>query len=140
MAKKETASTGIDISQIDFPKIMNLRTAAIFLEISESRVRTLAKDEELSSFKNEAGHWQFDKGDLTTFKENMGTRKGGYRRGDRKYWRVQIKHTDMEAVVADLAKYGIEVENMYQYERDAAAEKGGKAKKVKEEKKEGIFS
>lgn len=131
----------VDISQIDFPDEMSLRAAAIYLEISEMRVRTLAKDEDLKSFKNEAGHWRFAKEDLAEFKATMGSRRGGYRRGDRKYWRVQVKHEDIESVKEALEPFGIELESQYQYEKKDEAEKeDAKEAKSKEEKKGGIFS
>jgi len=124
----------IDVSAIDFPDVLDLRNAAIFLEISEIRVRTLAKEGVLPCYKNEAGHWRFELDDLEEFKANMGTRKGGYRRGDRKYWRIQIKHDDLEEVTELLMeKFGIEVKPMYQYERsDEDAEE-------EEETKGGLF-
>lgn len=136
MAEKEAQVVEVDISQLDFPDEMSLRSAAIFLEISEMRVRTLAKEEGVPSYKNEAGHWRFSKEDLTEFKATMGTRRGGYRRGDRKYWKIQVKHDDLEEVTAYLQdKFGIEVESAYQYEK-----KGEEKEEVKEEKSGGIFS
>ena len=134
MAKDQVVE--VDISQIDFPDEMSLRAAAIFLEISEMRVRTLAKDEDLKSFKNEAGHWRFAKEDLEEFKSTMGSRRGGYRRGDRKYWRVQVKHDDIEAVKEALEPFGIELESQYQYEKKDEAAKEEEA----EEKSKGLFS
>jgi excisionase family DNA binding protein len=117
----EEQIVSIDVSTIDFPDTLDLRNAAIYLEISEMRVRTLAKEGNIPCYKNEAGHWRFDLSDLEEFKANMGTRKGGYRRGDRKYWRIQIKHDDLEEVTELLAdKFEIEVEPMYQYEKPEA--------------------
>ncbi len=135
----EEQNVGIDISQIDFPDIMDLRAAAVYLEVNEMRVRTLARDEELpGAHKTEAGHWRFVKSDLEEFKTTMGTRKGGYRRGDRKYWKIQVKHDDLEAVTEALAKFDIEVEPQYQYEKEEAEE--GAEEKVEEDKKGGLFS
>jgi hypothetical protein len=127
---------GIDVSALDFPEVMDLRTAAIYLEVNEMRVRTLARDEELPSFKNEAGHWRFNLEDLQEFKAEMGTKKGGYRRGDRKYWRIQVKHEDLEAVTEALSAFEIEVEPMYQYEKKDAE---GEAEVEEEDEKKGIF-
>ena len=129
--------TGIDVSQIKFPAVMDLRTAAIYLEIGEMRIRTLARDEDLASFKNDAGHWRFNLEDLKSFKETMGTRKSGMRRGDRKFWRIQVKHDDLEAVKAALAKFSVEVQDQYQYEKKDKSAKAPKA--AKEEKKSGVF-
>lgn len=141
----EDQIVGIDVSSIKFPKVMDLRTAAIYLEIGEMRVRTLARDEELPSHKNDAGHWRFNLEDLKAFKADMGTKRGGYRRGDRKFWRIQVKHEDLDAVIEVLKPFGIEVTPQYQYEKKEEGEEG-KGKEVpdkapvgKGKDKKGVF-
>lgn len=109
----------LDISKLDFPDTMDLRTAAIFLELSGTRVRTLARDGDLPAGKDEAGHWQFDKAELEAYKAQPKTRKGG-RRGDGKLWQIRVKYADLEQVKQALAPFGIELEPRYNYERQKA--------------------
>lgn len=114
----------LNVEALDFPDVMDLRTAALYLDLSEQRTRTLAKEGDIEAWKTEsAGHWRFNKEDLDTYKAMPRTRKSGGFRGDRKYWRMQVEHTDLEEVTEFLAEtFDIEVEPMYAYERETEAE------------------
>jgi hypothetical protein len=119
----------LDISKLDFPDTMDLRTAAIFLQLSGTRVRTLARDGELPASKNEAGHWQFSKAELEEYKAQPKPARG--RRGDGKLWQIRIKYKDLEQVKKVLMEqFGIEVEPRYNYER----QKEYRAKRKAQEK------
>jgi hypothetical protein len=109
----------IDLSQIKFPDVMDLRTAALYLGVSEMRIRTLARDEAsgLKSTKDGAGKWQFTKKDLEAFKASPKTRKGGGGpRGEGKAWVINVNHADLEKVKAALKQFGIELQQRYNYE------------------------
>ena len=122
----------LDISKLDFPDVMDLRTAAIFLQLSGTRVRSLARDEEIPASKNEAGHWQFNKAELEEYKKQPKVRKAG-RRGDGKLWQIRIKYKDLEEVKQVLMeRWGIEVEPRYNYEK----QKEYRAKRQAKEKAE----
>ena len=110
-------ATELDISKLDFPDEMDLRTAAIYLQLSGMRVRTLAREGDIPAEKNDAGHWMFDKADLDEYKAKPKVRRRG-RRGDGKLWQIRIKYVDLEQVKQMLMdNFDIEVEPRYSYER-----------------------
>lgn len=117
---------GIDTSQIKFPDEMDLRTASIFLGISEMRVRTLARQKALPASKDENGKWVFKKSDLQTFKDTPRARGGGGPRGEGKAWIINVKHADLEKVKAALAQFSIALQPRYNY----AAQKAYRAKRA----------
>jgi len=109
----------LDLSQIKFPDVMDLRTAALYLGVSEMRVRTLARDDKsgLKATKDEDGKWAFRKADLDAYKSAPRTRKGGGGpRGDGKAWIINVKHADLEKVKNALKPMGIELSPRYNYE------------------------
>jgi len=135
-------SNTIDLSKVQFPDQMDLRTASIYLGLSEMRVRALARSEELPGAKDDAGAWVFAKADLDTFKAAPRTRKSGNKggtRGEGKAWIIKVKHQNLEAVKAALAEFGIELLPRYDYakqtayrlKRDAAKAAAIMAKKAK---------
>ena len=110
----------IDLSKVVFPDVMDLRTASIYLGLSEMRVRTLARDEALKATKDGDGVWQFAKGDLDTFKVTPRTRKASTKpRGEGKSFIIQIKYQDLEGVKEALADFGIELQPRYNYAKQA---------------------
>lgn len=120
-------SNQIDLSKVQFPDQMDLRTAAIYLGLSEMRVRTLAREESLKAHKDDAGTWVFKRADLDAFKTAPRVRKAGGPRGEGKLWIIRVKHTDFEAVKTFLASKGIELQPRYDYAKQAEY----KAKKAK---------
>jgi hypothetical protein len=112
----------IDLSKVQFPDQMDLRTASIFLGLSEMRVRALARSEELPGSKDASGAWLFTKAELTTFKNTPRTRKGGGGgpRGDGKSWIIKVKFQDLEKVKEALAPFKIELKPRYDYAKQAA--------------------
>lgn len=110
----------IDLSNVVFPDVMDLRTAAIYLGLSEMRVRTLAREETLPGGKDESGTWQFTKNELDIFKETPRVRKGGGRKqGEGKAWIIKVKYADLEGVKEALANFGIELQPRYNYAKQA---------------------
>lgn len=113
----------IDLSKVQFPDNMDLRTASIFLGLSEMRVRALARDGSLVGSKDEGGAWVFAKKDLETFKATPRVRKGGGKtgpRGDGKSWVIKVKFQDIEKVKEALGEFGIELTPRYDYAKQAA--------------------
>lgn len=104
----------IDLSKVQFPDVMDLRTAAIFLNISEMRVRTLARTGELKSSKDD-GKWAFKKADLEAYKNTPRARKSGGPRGEGKAFVINVKHADLEKVKGALKQFGIELQPRYNY-------------------------
>lgn len=133
-------TTGIDLTKIQFPDVMDLRTASIFLEMSEMRVRTLARDGDIKATKTEDGtvaKWSFKKADLEAFKATPRTRKATAQRGDGKAWIIHVKYEVIEKVKAALKPFSIELEPRYDYAHQKeyrikrqAALKGSKAPAV----------
>jgi hypothetical protein len=134
----------IDLSQINFPDQMNLRLAAVYLNLSEQRVRTLLREEKVpGAVKSDSGAWVLTKEGLDEYKETRKTRGGGTRRGDGKLWQIRVKYKDLEDVREALAEFDIELEPRYNYERqkayrekrkkEQAAEKAAAAAKAKAE-------
>jgi hypothetical protein len=114
----------LDLSNIKWPDKMDLRTASIFLELSDMRVRTLAREETLPSTKDEEGNWVFALADLKAYKSTPHPRKGGGGggpRGEGKTWKIKVKFEDVEKVKAALAPFGIVLQPAY----DAAKMKEG---------------
>jgi hypothetical protein len=111
----------IDLSQINFPDQMNLRLAAVYLNLSEQRVRTLLREEKVpGAVKSDSGAWVLTKEGLDEYKETRKTRGGGTRRGDGKLWQIRVKYKDLEDVREALAEFDIELEPRYNYERQKA--------------------
>ena len=111
----------IDLSNVVFPDVMDLRTAAIYLGLSEMRVRTLAREEALPGEKDDSGAWQFIKDELDIFKETPRVRKagGGRKQGEGKAWIIKVKYADLEGVKEALADFGIELQPRYNYAKQA---------------------
>lgn len=63
------ATLTVDTSKLSFPDLMDLRTAAMFLNVSEMRIRTLARTKVLVATKDpESKKWVFKKTDLEAWK------------------------------------------------------------------------
>ena len=130
------ASNQLDLSNVKWPEVMDLRTASIFLDLSEMRVRTLAREGTLPAIKDDEGSWAFKKADLSTFKSAPHPRKGGGGgpRGDGKNWKIKVKFENLEAVKKALAPFGIELKAQYNAERMKKYMAERKAKKAAEAK------
>jgi hypothetical protein len=122
----------LDLSNVKWPEVMDLRTASIFLDLSEMRVRTLAREGGLPASKDDEGSWAFKKSDLTTYKNTPHARKGGGGgpRGDGKGWVIKVKFEDLEKVKAALAPFKIELQPRYNAEKMKASMARSKAKKL----------
>ena len=60
----------LDLSNVKWPDKMDLRTASIFLDLSDMRVRTLVREGQLPGEKDDAGDWTFKKSDLQAYKSD----------------------------------------------------------------------
>ena len=123
----------LDISKIQFPDPMGLREASIFLELSDMRVRTLAREGALKGLKSDDGKWSFAQKDLIAYRDTPRERKAAGPRGDGKAWIIRIKFADFEKVKAFLTPLGIKIEPRYNYAKQAEYRKArtaaqGKAK------------
>lgn len=134
----ETIMQELGIDKNAFPAEMNLRLAAVYLNLSEQRVRTLARDETVpGATKDESGQWVFSKQGLNEYlTQAPKARGGGGPRGNSKKWVVDVKHADLDKVKAALKPFGIELEPRYNYQKQkeyrqkrAAAQKAAEAKK-----------
>lgn len=126
-------STQIDLSNVVFPDVMDLRTASIYLGLSEMRVRALARDESLTATKDEGGAWQFARTDLDAFKVTPRTRKASTKpRGEGKAFIVKVRYQDLEGVKEALADFGIELQPRYDYAKQAEYKAKVAAKKAAE--------
>lgn len=110
----------IDLSKVSFPDVMDLRTAAIYLNLSEMRIRALARDGSLKASKDDHGMWEFHKADLDAFKSTPRPRKTGVVRGDGKLFVIRVKYADLADIKAVLQEYGIELQPRYDYAKMAA--------------------
>jgi hypothetical protein len=123
---------------LNFPDVMNLRLAAVYVDLSEQRLRTVAREGTVKGTKTEDGAWSFTKKDLDAYLEMKATQpRGGGRRGDGKLWIIRVKYENLEAVKAALEPFGIELQPRYNYQKqkeyrekrkkDKAAQKAAKA-------------
>lgn len=103
----------LDLSKVQFPDSMDLRTAAIFLGLSEMRIRSLVRDEKSGLKANKVENsWVFAKKDLEAYRDAPRARKsggGGGTRGEGKKWIIDVKHADLEKVKNALKTMGIEL-------------------------------
>lgn len=107
--------TALDTSKIVFPDVMDLRAAAVFLGMSEMRIRALARDGSLKAAKNaETGKWEFKKVDLTAYQNTPRERKAGVRSSaNGKAWVVNVTAENLEKVKAALAPFGVTLQPRY---------------------------
>ena len=110
-------SNTVDLSGVKFPEQMDLRTAALYLGVSEMRIRTLAREGELKGTKDEGNKWLFGKAVLDGFKATPHVRKSGGGRVSAagKAWVIHVKPADYEKVLAALKPLGIILEARYDY-------------------------
>ena len=121
----------IDLGNVVFPDVMDLRTASIYLGLSEMRVRSLARDESLKASKDEGGVWQFAKADLDAFKVTPRTRKASSKpRGDGKAFIIRVPYQALEDVKEALGDFGIELQPRYNYAKQAEYKAKQAAKKA----------
>jgi len=112
-------SEPLDLSQVNFPDVMNIRMASIFLNLSEARIRALIRSEEISATMVDK-KWTMSIKDLTVFRDTPRIRKTSGPRGDGKLWVIRVPHGKLEAVKAMLAKEDIELAPRYNYEKQKA--------------------
>jgi len=130
-------SNTVDLSNVKFPDVMDLRTAALYLGVSEMRVRTLARDGGIAGTKEEgSGKWLFTKLILDGYKNTPRARKSGGGRvsADGKAWVINIKPADYEKVVTALKAFNIELKPRYNY----AAQKAYRIKRAADLKAKGL--
>lgn len=108
-------------ASLNFPDVMNLRLAAVYVDVSEQRLRTVAREGRVKGKKDENGAWIFSKADLDVYLEEKKTqpRRGGTR-GEGKLWIIRVKYENLEEVKATLGKFGIELQPRYNYEKQRA--------------------
>lgn len=127
-------SNQIDLSNVKFPDPMDLRTAALYLGISEMRIRTLAREGTVKGSKNDANQWQFKKADLDVYKTTPHVRKSGGASANGKAHVIHVTPANYEKVVAALKPLGIALEQRYDY----AAQKAYRVKRAADLKAKGL--
>ena len=102
------------IANIDFPDPMDLRLAALYLNVGEQRMRNLLREERIKATKDESGRWVVAKADMDSYVETKGASRGGPR-GDGKLWVIRVKHENLQGVKDALAKFEVELQPRYNY-------------------------
>jgi excisionase family DNA binding protein len=118
-------------ANVDFPAVMDLRLASIYLNVSEGRIRTLLREGTIPSVKDDSGHWAVAKTELDKYQETKATtpRTGGAK-GSGKTYLIKIPFAKMQAVKDALAKEGIELQPRYDYAKQKAYQAKTKAAKA----------
>jgi len=126
----------LDISNVKFPDPMSLREAALYLQISEMRVRTLAREGTLKGVKDDKNQWAFTKVVLDAFKATPRVRKsgGGKPSAAGKAWVIHVTPENYEKVLAALKPLNIKLEPRYDY----AGQKEYRLKRAAELKAKGL--
>jgi len=114
----------IDISKIQFPDPMNIREAALYLNLGEQRVRTLHRTEELKA-DDTSGRLMFKKADLDAWKAQPRKTGGGARAEGAagKAYVIHVTGDKLAAVQKALEGAGIKLEQRYNYEKMRAYQK-----------------
>lgn len=131
--------------KIEYPDPMNLRLAALYLDVSEMRMRALVREERIKAVKSEEGHWLVSKAAIDAYKATRGVRTApGKPHGDGKAFIVHVKFADHDKVAKALEPFGVKLEPRYDYAKQAAyrekrniAKKAEKAKALSEAKAKG---
>jgi hypothetical protein len=123
------------LAQTQFPDPMDLRIAALYLNVSEARMRTLLREGTVKSDKVD-GKWSIKRADLDTYKNDKGTapRKSGGTRGDGKAWIIHVKFQDLQKVKDALTPLGIQLEPRYDYAKQKEYQAKRKAAQAAEKK------
>jgi hypothetical protein len=119
---------------IDYPDPMNLRLAALFIDVSEMRIRALLREGKIKASKDAEGRWSVTKADLNAYAATKGTRKATGERAEGKAWIIHVKAVNAKDVQAALDKFGIKLEPRYDYEKQKAY-RTERAKKISAAKK-----
>jgi hypothetical protein len=118
---------------LTFPDKMNLRLASVFIDMSEQRLRTLARENAIpGAAKDEGGNWVFTKEGLAEYNElraSGSTRKVAVR-GDGKAFVIRVKPQDLTDVKEFLATKEIELEPRYNYAKQREYQARRKAEKA----------
>jgi len=117
---------------VEFPDPMDLRLAAIYIGVSEGRVRSLSREGKIGT-KAEGGKWQYAKKELDAYlTAPKAARKTGAPHGEGKAFVVRIKFQDMQSVKDFLATKGISLEPRYNYDNQKKYQAKRKAAKAAE--------
>jgi len=118
----------IDISKIQFPEQMNIREAALFLELGEQRVRTLHRAGTLAA-SDTTGRLMFVKKDLEAFKSTPRVRNTSERAAGKAFV-IRVTGDKLAAVQKYLEGQGIKLEQRYDYDKMKAYQAKSKARKA----------
>lgn len=103
---------------LNFPDVMNLRLAAVYVNVSEQRLRTVAREGTVKGAKDDNGAWMFTKADLDEYLQMKATQpRGGGQRGDGKLWIIRVKYENLADVKEALAAFDIELQPRYNYQK-----------------------
>ena len=108
--------------EIKYPDTMNLRIAALFLNLSEGRLRALVREGKVVGEQVE-GVWSFKKADLEVYNaapKVRATPTGGKAAKAGKAFIVHIVGNKVQAVKEALAAQGVELEQRYDYSKQRA--------------------
>ena len=117
-------------SSFQFPDVMSLRMAALYIDVSEQRLRILIREGKINATIGEDKAYMVAKADLDAFVATKsaprGPRKAGTPR-EGKAWIINVKAADYAAVVAALEPFGITLQPRYNYEAQKAYQAKRKA-------------
>lgn len=109
---------------IQFPNPMSLRLAAVYVDVSEQRLRILVREGKIVATQDERGQWWITRETLDAY---VASKKLGAPRTSRsgrttngKAWIIKVKAENYDAVVAALEPFGIELEPRYNYAKQKA--------------------
>jgi hypothetical protein len=118
---------------INFPDPMDLRMAALYIDVSETRMRSLLREGRIPAQKDESNRWVVTKADLDGYNATKGQRKvsaGPTRRGTGKFWLIQVSYEHLQEVKDALAPMGIELQPRYDYNKQREYQAKRKAAKA----------
>jgi excisionase family DNA binding protein len=114
---------------VEFPETMDLRLAAVYANVSESRMRNLLREETIPSVKDDGGKYVIQKSDLAAWVagSTKRTSKTGAVKGEGKPFIIKVPFPKLQAVKEALAGLGIELQPRYDYAKQKAYQAKRKA-------------
>jgi excisionase family DNA binding protein len=117
---------------VEFPDQMDLRLAAIYINVSEGRIRTLLREGTIQATKTDANKWVISKDVLDEYKTRAPAPRagGGGTRGEGKAWVIKVPFAKLQAVKDALAPLAIELQPRYNYAKQKEYQAKKKAEKA----------
>jgi len=118
--------------KIEYPDVMDLRIAALFLGMSEGRLRTLVREEKVKGARDEESQkWTFKRTDLEAYLKEPKARAASNKAT--KAGKAFINHLTIDKLQRAkdaLAAIGVELEQRYDYSKQRAYQQKRKAAKA----------